>query len=82
MFSLDFVRELRSAVSVERGEKCKPPPWSARESRHEGCLLHLEGIKRFERATMTRIGRCQIKSRQLYWQCFLAARQSRPAQKF
>src|ERR1700745_961807 len=38
------------------------------------------GLKKFERATMTRIGRYQIKSRQLYWQCFLPARQSRPAQ--
>jgi hypothetical protein len=57
-------------------------PLECPESRYEGCLLHFEGIKRFERAAMTRIGRCQIKSRQLYWQCFLAARQSRPAQKF
>jgi hypothetical protein len=31
---------------------------------------------------MTRIGRYQISSRQLYWQCFLPARQSRPAQNF
>src|SRR5207244_8291682 len=38
------------------------------------------GLKKFERATMTRIGRYQVKSRQLYWQCFLSARQSRPAQ--
>jgi len=38
------------------------------------------GLKKFERATMTRIGRYQIKSRQLCWQCFLPARQSRPAQ--
>jgi hypothetical protein len=26
-------------------------------------FLHLNGIKEFERATMTRIGRCQIKTR-------------------
>jgi hypothetical protein len=31
---------------------------------------------------MTRIGHYQIKSRQLCWQCFLAARQPRPAQNF
>jgi hypothetical protein len=31
---------------------------------------------------MTRIGRYQIKSRQLCWQCFLPARQPRPAQNF
>jgi hypothetical protein len=31
---------------------------------------------------MTRIGRYQIKSRQLCWQCILPARQSRPAQNF
>jgi hypothetical protein len=32
---------------------------------HEGCFLHLDGIKEFERATMTRIGRCQIKTHNL-----------------
>jgi len=31
---------------------------------------------------MTRIGRSQIKTRQTYCKCFLAARQSRPAQIF
>jgi hypothetical protein len=38
------------------------------------------GLKKFERATMTRIGRRQINTRQRCWQCFLPARQSRPAQ--
>jgi hypothetical protein len=28
-------------------------------------FLHLDGIKEFERATMTRIGRCQIKTHNL-----------------
>jgi hypothetical protein len=46
------------------------------------CFLHLDGTKKIERATMTRIGHYQIKSRQLCWQCFLAARQSRPVQNF
>src|SRR4029077_8816816 len=38
------------------------------------------GLKKFERATMTRIGRRQINTRQRCWQCFLPARQSRSAQ--
>jgi hypothetical protein len=37
-------------------------------------------LKKFERATMTRIGRRQINTRQRCWQCFLPARQSRSAQ--
>ena len=55
-------RELRSAVSVERGEKWKQRfcPVGTR-----GCFLHFDGIKEFERATMTRIGRCQIKTHNL-----------------
>jgi hypothetical protein len=32
---------------------------------HGGCFLHFDGIKEFERATMTRIGRCQIKPHNL-----------------
>jgi hypothetical protein len=37
-------------------------------------------LKKFERATITRIGRRQINTRQRCWQCFLPARQSRSAQ--
>ena len=53
-------RELRSAVSVERNENASSPG-ECPESRHEGCFLHLETTKRFERATMTRIGRYQVR---------------------
>ena len=68
-----FFRELRSAVSVGKGEKCKYP-LECPESRHDGLtwtflerhfafgtgvvFLHLDG--EFERATMTRIGHCRI----------------------
>jgi hypothetical protein len=47
-----------------------------------GAVLHLDGIKEFEPATMARIGHCQIKNSTPYWQSFLPARQSRPAQNF
>jgi hypothetical protein len=42
----------------------------------------LSGIKEFERATMTRIGRCHIDYPVLGGQCIAPARQSRPAQYF
>jgi len=46
----------------------------------ENVLKKQRGLKKFERATMTRIGRRQINTRQRCWQCFLPARQSRSAQ--
>src|SRR4029077_1609920 len=58
--------ELGIAVSGERTEKTTG--------------IEERGLKKFERATMTRIGRRQINTRQRCWQCFLPARQSRPAQ--
>ena len=43
-----------------------------------GVVLHFDGIKEFERATMTRIGHCRIPLLAM----LPPARQSRPAQNF
>jgi hypothetical protein len=43
-------------------------------------FLHLDDIKKFERATMTRIGRYQVRFPDSTGKRILPARQSRPAQ--
>jgi hypothetical protein len=54
--------------------------WNLASRFPDNVLKKQRGLKKFERATMTRIGRRQINTRQRCWQCFLPARQSRPAQ--